>query len=528
MKFVLYLLASALLFGISVILCLYNSPNVYAATIMISQSPLHITIGLNVIMCLFFAVAHVLKTILFGTLQSFEVEHLYEQFWFTFAETCIAAVLFRETFGFIFFFLLSVFTLARVFHSICAFRTERTQIQFADHDWRMFSRMIFTYVTLFLLDVSIIYVCVSRTFKAHPQLSMMFLCEFLVLLIDLFTSVAKFWLHGIEARQPNQVWESKPIYVFRVEVIRDATRLAVYLFLFFFMFSYQSLPLYTLRQIYICTFSLVRRCKEHLRYRQATRNMDAMYPDATEEQLNSSDRTCTICREEMFRRDHPPAETDDVDSPPPGLNMTPKRLPCGHILHLNCLRNWLERQQTCPVCRRPVLNNDSRHTGKQTGLLVVPEGTAAAGAANADANGGNGGGCIQTPSSSTMVVEHGHIRYTDPRAGTLELPDLLPLQMERNNVVRSATANTISDTELRERFHELVELNEDMRVRLQRFSTLLAQRGSVADALQEPNEAASSSASSSAIENVDDGALPAHSAMHGPSSSSPLANLPKV
>ena len=33
----------------------------------------------------------------------------------------------------------------------------------------------------------------------------------------------------------------------------------------------------------------------------------------------------------------------------------PKKLPCGHILHFSCLRSWLERQQVCPTCRRPVL-----------------------------------------------------------------------------------------------------------------------------------------------------------------------------
>ena len=29
--------------------------------------------------------------------------------------------------------------------------------------------------------------------------------------------------------------------------------------------------------------------------------------------------------------------------------MTPKKLPCGHIFHFQCLRSWLERQQSCPT-----------------------------------------------------------------------------------------------------------------------------------------------------------------------------------
>jgi E3 ubiquitin-protein ligase synoviolin len=43
--------------------------------------------------------------------------------------------------------------------------------------------------------------------------------------------------------------------------------------------------------------------------------------------------------------------------------MRAKKLPCGHILHLRCLKAWLERQQACPTCRRPVIAPNTTPTG---------------------------------------------------------------------------------------------------------------------------------------------------------------------
>lgn len=87
--------------------------------------------------------------------------------------------------------------------------------------------------------------------------------------------------------------------------------------------------------------------------------MNTRYPDATEEEVER-ENVCIICREEM--RPYIPTQENPG---PQGVHaaaqaqqrqrMRPKKLPCGHILHFACLRSWLERQQRCPTCRRPVL-----------------------------------------------------------------------------------------------------------------------------------------------------------------------------
>ena len=61
-----------------------------------------------------------------------------------------------------------------------------------------------------------------------------------------------------------------------------------------------------------------------------------------------SDATCIICREEM---------------------VTAKKLICGHLFHMHCLRSWLERQHTCPTCRALVVppENGTTTAGGQHG-----------------------------------------------------------------------------------------------------------------------------------------------------------------
>ena len=120
-----------------------------------------------------------------------------------------------------------------------------------------------------------------------------------------------------------------------------------------------------MRDLFLSFRSFFKRVADFVRYRNATRDMNARYPDATPDEVGRED-VCIICREEM--RPAPP--TTDANGPPQRMNpvaerMRPKKLPCGHILHFSCLRSWLERQQNCPTCRRPV--NVIQRTQGQTG-----------------------------------------------------------------------------------------------------------------------------------------------------------------
>ena len=71
--------------------------------------------------------------------------------------------------------------------------------------------------------------------------------------------------------------------------------------------------------------------------------MEEKYPSATVQDLANNDSICIVCREEMIA----PEIREPTNTLP--IQETPKKLPCGHIFHFRCLRNWLERQQACPT-----------------------------------------------------------------------------------------------------------------------------------------------------------------------------------
>lgn len=121
-----------------------------------------------------------------------------------------------------------------------------------------------------------------------------------------------------------------------------------------------------MRDLFMTTRSFIKRLTAFLRYRRATHDMNKRYVDATVEDIERED-TCIICREEMrpWSVTNPQAAPDPAVAggvPPvrpttsPNERNRPKKLPCGHILHLGCLKSWLERQQVCPTCRNPVVD----------------------------------------------------------------------------------------------------------------------------------------------------------------------------
>lgn len=167
----------------------------------------------------------------------------------------------------------------------------------------------------------------------------------------------------------------------------DMIKLGIYIAFFFMLLMFYGLPIHIMRDLFMTSRDFVKRLHSLLRYRRSIQEMNR-YPDATAQDL-AQENTCIICREEM-------RPWDPVGNPGAVDRVRPKKLPCSHILHLVCLKSWLERQQVCPTCRSPVTadgahgaQNGAAGIGIQLGGALRAQGQQAP-AANDEALGGRG------------------------------------------------------------------------------------------------------------------------------------------
>ena len=167
------------------------------------------------------------------------------------------------------------------------------------------------------------------------------------------------------------------------------------------------MPIHIIRDVALTIRSFYKRITDFLRYRHATRDMNERYPDATVEEIARED-VCIICRETMrpwrvapLASNPLPEEATAGEGSQSSLDarLRPKKLPCGHILHFACLRSWLERQQNCPTCRRPVLASSTVVHAPIPQLLNQP-------ARLPHANFANGGVQVQAPIQQAGIPQN--------------------------------------------------------------------------------------------------------------------------
>lgn len=317
----------------------------YPATLYLSTSKICFVVLLNmglVMMCILWQLT---KKLFLGSLREAEVERLNEQSWKEVMEILFAITIFRQDFSVSFLAMVTTLLLVKALHWLAQKRVEYIEttpaVPLLSH-LRIVSFMGF----LLLIDSLFLYSSISYLLQTRQaSVSVFFSFEYMILATATVSTFLKYIFYVSDMLMDGQ-WEGKAVCTFYLELIRDLLHLSMYLCFFLVILFNYGLPLHLIRELYETFRNFKIRIADYIRYRKITSNMNDRFPDATPEELNASDATCIICREEMT---------------------SAKKLICGHLFHVHCLRSWLERQHTCPTCRAQVVPSENGQTG-QTAL----------------------------------------------------------------------------------------------------------------------------------------------------------------
>ncbi|RAK76445.1 E3 ubiquitin-protein ligase HRD1 [Aspergillus fijiensis CBS 313.89] len=406
MRFAVYAGASTALATGVFLKALHQRANFYAACVYLSQSSANLMILMNVCLLAVGFFIFWLQRLLYGPLRPIETEQLYEKAWFAVTETCLAMTIFRGELGGWFLVMFVSLLVGKVWGWIGEGRVEYLEQQPPANPRLFHFRLALSLLISVLFNVFMLSYCVQTVLEqARPDMMVMFGFEFAVLTILSSSTAARYSISLVELyvthrqlkarleerrqeiraardealRQQaesaetstlpgladeNDVnemeldvpgWEEKGRWIFYLDLLTDFLKLTVYLTFFAILFTFYGLPIHILRDVVVTIRSFGRRIVDFVRYRNATRDMNERYPDASAEEV-AREEVCIICREEMTQW-HRAGERGEGAQQQGRVSdrLRPKKLPCGHILHFACLRSWLERQQNCPTCRRPVV-----------------------------------------------------------------------------------------------------------------------------------------------------------------------------
>lgn len=281
-----------------------------------------------------------LKKIFFGSLRAAEFEHLVERSFYAVTETCLAFTVFRDDFSPKFVALFTVLLFLKAFHWLADYRVdfmERSPVITLLFHIRVTSLLLL----LSLLDMVLVSHAYHSTITRGASVQLVFGFEYAILLTVGINIAVKYICHTVDLQSENP-WENKAMYLLYTELVMGFFKVVLYIVFMIIMIRIHTFPLFIIRPMYLTTRAFKRALNDVVLSRRAIRNMNTLYPDATQEELSAVDNVCIICREEMLTG--------------------AKKLPCSHIFHASCLRSWFQRQQTCPTCRMDILRQPNQQT----------------------------------------------------------------------------------------------------------------------------------------------------------------------
>lgn len=311
----------------------YQKKQFYPSVVYITKSNPSMAVIYVQAFILVILMGKLMRKVFFGQLRAAEFEHLVERSWYAVTETCLAFTMFRDDFSPKFVALFTLLLFLKSFHWLAEDRVdfmERSPII----SWLFHIRVLLLLLILGSLDMYFVGHAYQSTLTKGASVQLVFGFEYAILLMIIVNICIKYILHTIDMNSENP-WESKAVFLLYTELVMGFFKVILYITFVAIMIRIYTLPLFAFRPMYYTMRAFKKAFNDVILSRRAIRNMNTLYPDATQEELAAADNVCIICREEM--------------------TAASKKLPCNHIFHTSCLRSWFQRQQTCPTCRLNIL-----------------------------------------------------------------------------------------------------------------------------------------------------------------------------
>lgn len=298
-----------------------------------------------------------------GKLREAETEALWEHLRYTVLESAFALSTFREELNIRVALLFSVMLFTKLFQMLLAGRVEHIEQQSNPQLARSVHVRLFALIAfLTVCNLAMLAGSVWHLKSFGPSVYFLFAFEHALSLVNVTSLVAKYAiclydLHVVEGR-----WANKSAIEMYCALTSEALQFGFCLAYTCLIWTHFGVPMHTMRPLYFTFRTLVDRITHFVRYRRILHTLNERFPTATAEELANTDGVCIICREDMYM-----TEADNH-----GLGL-PKKLQCNHLFHSYCLQTWLERQFSCPTCRRPIPLH-MPHAAAAAAAVPVPAG----------------------------------------------------------------------------------------------------------------------------------------------------------
>ena len=317
--------------------------------------------------------------VLFGELRLIETEHIFENLGFTIINGIFISSTFKDHDFFSGMLLMALNISLKVLHWILADRLDHlyhaTNTQYTLSHY-VFSRFHFNLALFLVIDFVLAKICFDKVSvwkayasffasKDHRQnpaevpFSLVFSVSFSVMFIGLLNLCCNSLLNLYEIYRQQMItrhvsvvngntnnddegptlddelvdeepFENKYRWQVSIDIAAAAMKILARLLISFPL----GFPFIIIKDVVMDSLSLFNNGKKLYSILKNSRKLNTLLPDCNPEDISDKNDLCTICMDTL------------MDS-----HSFPKKLPCGHILHLNCLKHWLERSQTCPICR---------------------------------------------------------------------------------------------------------------------------------------------------------------------------------